>query len=144
MKTTKEIGSIGEAATEKFLSKKGFRVVANNYITNGSELDLVAYKRGVLVFVEVKTRSSDKFGTPKEAVVGSKIKKLRFAASGFWYEQKRYGLLPVWSRLKRDFVLKKIKHARLDIAEVFLKNGRVEKINLIEEVESYDWLLDKE
>ncbi len=141
MRTTKETGSIGEKYTEKYLKRNGFRVVANNYAVSGSEIDLVAYKRGVLIFVEVKTRSGSSFGTPAEAVTELKRRKLRYAARGFWYEQQKFGCIPVWSPLLRDFSLRKVRNARLDIAEVYLENGEPERINIIENAEDYSWLL---
>lgn len=143
MRTTKQTGKAGEEAAEKYLKKKGFRVIASDYATSGGELDLVAYRRGALVFVEVKTRSGNAFGTPAEAVGTLKRRRLRAAARGFWYEQRKYGMIPVWSRLRRDFVLRRVKSARLDIAEVYLENGAVSKINIIENAENYEWLIKR-
>ncbi len=137
---TKQVGTLGEKAAEEFLKKHGYKVVANNYATSGSELDLVAYKRGILVFAEVKTRSSDAFGAPAEAVNQEKRYRLRNAARGFWFEQNKYGKLPVWSWLCRDFVLKKVKLARLDIIEVYLDNGTVSSINHLENQEIYSFI----
>lgn len=144
MRTSKEIGKIGEEYAEKHLKKQGYKVIANNYAVAGSELDLVAYKRGALVFVEVKTRSSNAYGSPAEAVTTLKLRKLRAAARGFWYEQQKFGCIPVWSRLKNDFTLKKVKSARLDIAEIYLDCGSVRRINIIENAEDYIWLIKKD
>lgn len=144
MRTTKETGGIGEKYTEKYLKRHGFRVIANNYAVSGSEIDLVAYKRGVLIFVEVKTRSGSSFGTPAEAVTELKRHKLRYAARGFWYEQQKFGCIPVWSWLKNDFTLKKVKTARLDIAEVYLEGGIVKNINIITNAEDYAWLIKRD
>lgn len=141
MRTTKETGAIGEKYTEEYLKRRGFRVIANNYAVSGSEIDLVAYKRGALIFVEVKTRSGNSFGTPAEAVTELKRRKLRYAARGFWYEQQKFGCIPVWSPLFRDFLPRKVKTARLDIAEVYLENGEPKRINIIENAEDYSWLL---
>lgn len=144
MRTTKQTGRAGEETAGKYLEKKGFRVIASNYATSGGELDLVVYRRGALVFVEVKTRSGNAFGTPAEAVGELKRRRLRAAARGFWYEQQKYGRIPVWSRLRRDFVLRKVMSARLDIAEIYLVEGIVRKINIIENAEDYDWLITHE
>ena len=67
MRTSKQTGRAGEEAAGRYLEKKGFRVIASDYATSGGELDLVTYRRGALVFVEVKTRSGNAFGTPAEA-----------------------------------------------------------------------------
>jgi len=141
MSTTKETGAKGERFAEKYLAKKGYKIVANNYAVAGSELDIVAYKKGTLVFVEVKTRSGDSFGAPADAVNEMKRRKLRFAARGFWHEQQRYGKLPVWSPFKRDFVPRRVEKARLDIAEVYIEKSGEMRINIIENDEEYDWLI---
>ncbi len=141
MSTTKEIGTKGERLVEKYLAKKGYKIVANNYTVAGSEIDIVAYKKKILVFVEVKTRSGDSFGAPADAVNELKRRKLRFAARGFWHEQQKYGRLPVWSPLRRDFALRKVEAARLDIAEVYIERGGGMRINIIENAEEYDWLI---
>ncbi len=70
------IGQRGEAAAAEYLQKRGWRVVARNYRTPLGELDLVAERRGILAFVEVKTRTSDLFGEGYEAVTARKREKL--------------------------------------------------------------------
>jgi UPF0102 protein amet_2739 len=144
MRTSKQTGRAGEEAAGRYLEKKGFRVIASDYATSGGELDLVTYRRGALVFVEVKTRSCNAFGTPAEAVGDLKRRRLRAAAKGFWHEQQKYGRIPVWSRLRRNFVLRRVVSARLDIAEVYLEDGIVRKINIIENAEDYAWLIKHE
>ena len=135
MRTSKQTGRVGEEAAGRYLEKKGFRVIASDYAT---------YRRGALVFVEVKTRSGNAFGTPAEAVGDLKRRRLRAAAKGFWHEQQKYGRIPVWSRLRRNFVLRRVVSARLDIAEVYLEDGIVRKINIIENAEDYAWLIKHE
>ena len=137
MRTSKQTGRVGEEAAGRYLEKKGFRVIASDYATSGGELDLVTYRRGALVFVEVKTRSGNAFGDLKR-------RRLRAAAKGFWHEQQKYRRIPVWSRLRRNFVLRRVVSARLDIAEVYLEDGIVRKINIIENAEDYAWLIKHE
>ena len=50
------LGQKGEAAAAKFLKKQGLKIVDRNWTCPGGEVDLVAYDKAVLVFVEVKTR----------------------------------------------------------------------------------------
>ena len=64
----KLLGLKGEKVAEKALKKQGYKVLVNNYVTPFGEADLVCEKNGSLFFVEVKTRSSNKFGTPAQAV----------------------------------------------------------------------------
>jgi putative endonuclease len=65
------LGRRGEAAAERFLRKQSFKILYRNFKTRrGGEIDLVCRdrKEQVLVFVEVKTRTNELFGTPAEAV----------------------------------------------------------------------------
>lgn len=61
-------GDKGENFACNLLKKKGFSIVERNFRTNLGEIDIIAREKDVLVFVEVKTRSSKKFGEPQEAV----------------------------------------------------------------------------
>ena len=68
MKTTKEIGAIGEEAAERFLKKRGWRILSRNFLVRGGEIDIIAFRFGVLAFFEVKSRTNEDFGTPASAV----------------------------------------------------------------------------
>ena len=61
-KTT--FGRAGEQYAVRSLEKNGYRILVTNYKAGGGELDIVAMKRGIIVFAEVKTRSDTSFGTP--------------------------------------------------------------------------------
>jgi len=66
-----KLGRQGEAAAERFLKKQSFKILYRNFrARSGGEIDLVCRdrKEQVLVFVEVKTRTNELFGTPHEAV----------------------------------------------------------------------------
>lgn len=79
--STKDIGRLGEQIASRFLARKGYRVIEKNYFTRWAEIDLIARApNGTLAFVEVKTRSSDAFGTPEGAVGEEKIFKFGEAA----------------------------------------------------------------
>lgn len=113
-------GKAGEEAAAARLKKNKWHIIAVNYRTSGGELDIVAFRRGVLAFVEVKTRSNESFGTPAEAVDAQKRHSLKNAAGGFVYEQMKYGRLPVYSRLLHRHIMRKVKKCRFDIAEVYM------------------------
>jgi len=78
-------GRVGEDLAHRYLRRHGCTVVARNYRTpSGSgEIDLVAWERETLVFVEVKTRASAEFGTPDRAVDREKEERLRRAARDY-------------------------------------------------------------
>lgn len=63
-----QTGGIGEKLAAEFLEKKGFRVVARNYRWRKAEIDLIVQRENWLVFVEVKTRSSNAYGEPETFV----------------------------------------------------------------------------
>ncbi len=72
----KLFGHAGESAAEKYLRRKGYRILARNLRSSLGELDLVAEDGQVLVFVEVKARRTDTFGGAIHAVHQRKQEKL--------------------------------------------------------------------
>ena len=64
----KLLGRTGEVNAEKFLKKLGYKILARNFKTVVGEIDIIAKDGDTVVFVEVKTRTSEKFGVPSEAV----------------------------------------------------------------------------
>jgi putative endonuclease len=72
----KKLGQWGEQVACQFLLKKGYNLVAKNYHIFGGELDIIVQKNGILTFVEVKTRSTQTFGTAAESLNHRKIQKL--------------------------------------------------------------------
>jgi putative endonuclease len=80
---TKSMGYLGERAAEKFLKRKGYKIVARGQRLRGGELDLVAVDGRTVVFVEVKTRRSHAAGTPAEAIDARKEIHMTRAAMAF-------------------------------------------------------------
>src|SRR5579884_3263736 len=78
-------GMRGEDLAHRWLRAHGFTVVARNWRPpqGGGEIDIVAWERDELVFVEVKSRSSDALGVPERAIDESKIDALRRAARDY-------------------------------------------------------------
>lgn len=69
------IGKKGEDIAADFLKKKGYTILERNYRKQYAEIDIIALSKDlVLVFIEVKTRTSDKFGTPFEAITSWKLR----------------------------------------------------------------------
>jgi putative endonuclease len=81
------LGKEGERVAERYLQKKGYKLVERNYRCKAGELDLIVLDRGVVVFVEVKTRTGRGFGSPLEAVEFRKQRKMIQAAQFFLAEK---------------------------------------------------------
>ena len=84
MKTVaQQMGRKAEDQAVRFIRKKGFVIEAQNYHYQRAEIDIIAKKRRLLVFIEVKARSNDQFGNP-ETFVSTKQKNLvRTAATHY-------------------------------------------------------------
>ena len=76
-------GRKGERIACRFLLKQGFDVLARRYRSRSGELDIIAFEKETLVFVEVKSRSSRKFGEPWEFVDWQKQQIVRRTAEDF-------------------------------------------------------------
>ncbi len=89
----KSIGIDGEAQVARYLSDRGFRILARNYAKLYGEIDIIAAKDDVIAFVEVKTRSYH-YLNPAEIITPSKQKKIIMTAHAFItshdYDDKTY------------------------------------------------------
>lgn len=74
-------GQNGEIVAQNYLKDKGYKIIECNYTNNVGEIDIIAKQNDVIVFVEVKFRSSSQFGLPREAVGEWKQNKIRRVAS---------------------------------------------------------------
>ncbi len=79
----KMLGREGEDQAAKYLVKRGYRILERNYSTPHGEIDLIAFDRDQVVFVEVKTRTSDAYGAPELAVNPRKQRRMIKAALGY-------------------------------------------------------------
>ena len=84
------LGRWGEDLAAEYLSAKDYAIIGRNVRTEYGELDLVAKKDGVTIFVEVKTRSSTKFGFPEEAITEIKRVHLLESAQAFLQDHPEY------------------------------------------------------
>lgn len=84
-----KIGKLGEKKAVDYLRKK-FNIIATNYRTKGGEIDIIAEKGETIIFVEVKSRTSDLKGKPYEAVNSFKIKHLQKAINYYLSQNKLY------------------------------------------------------
>lgn len=94
MDNRRSLGDRGEALAAASLKKQGYKILERNYRTPLGEIDLVARHRGALVFIEVKTRTSDRFGAGQDSVHYGKQARLRKLAD-YYLKQKRLGEMEV-------------------------------------------------
>ena len=83
------LGTLGEELAFHYLRRKGYKILLRNYESPLGEIDLIAKEKGALVFIEVKTRSSDAMGPPAESVTHFKRRQIVKSAQ---YYVKRYGI----------------------------------------------------
>ena len=112
----RKFGIIGEKIAQKYLKNNGYKIIENNYYTRNGEIDIIANKEKYIVFVEVKTRTNEKYGKPSEAVNKAKKLHMRRSAAIFLRENN-------FSK----FII------RFDVIEVYMINGKC-KINHIKQI----------
>ncbi|TPG37384.1 YraN family protein [Mycolicibacterium hodleri] len=96
-----QIGALGEDLAVEHLRSRGLRVLTRNWRCRYGELDVIAADEaaGVVVFVEVKTRTSDRFGGVEQAVTPLKLRRLRRLAGAWLAAQDRS-----WAQVRIDVV----------------------------------------
>ena len=107
MSTNGAVGNYGEGVATRLLTARGYVVIARNWRCSDGEIDIVMRdpRRDELVFVEVKTRRSNRYGHPAEAVVGMKLARLRRLAARWLTEHEeraggvRIDVVAVWPQL---------------------------------------------
>lgn len=114
MGKTQDIGNGGEAFVAEYLKNKGFIISARNYRCKFGEIDVIAENDDLILFVEVKTRSSKAVIRPYEYVTAEKQRKLSVTAN-IYLQHNGYGLKP-----------------RFDVAEVFCDSFGNMKLNYFE------------
>lgn len=110
-----ETGKLGENIAEHYLKQKGYIILDKNFECKQGEIDIIALDKKEIVFVEVKTRTSNKYGTPSEAV--NKIKQKHMLQTIKYYLYIR--------NLAEEFV-------RIDVIEVYIKDN-IYKVNHIKQ-----------
>ena len=103
-------GREGEAKAADYLRRKKYEVIGANYRCRFGELDLIAKKRELVIFVEVKLRKNDRFGAAADAVTFSKQDKLRKTAAS-WLAAHDCDAPP-----------------RFDVIEIYTDTGRINHI----------------
>ena len=73
-------GKIAETAAAQFLQRKGYQIIEQNWRTKWCEVDIIAEKKGVIYFVEVKHRHKAAYGDGLDAITKKKLNQMKFAA----------------------------------------------------------------
>ena len=107
----RQAGREAEQLAAAYLESKGFFIVDQNYFFERSEVDIVAYDGSVVVFIEVKMRTTLAFGAPEESIDDKKIQSIQKAAEAWIYERRMDGY-PV----------------RFDVVSIFQKNNEAPEI----------------
>ena len=108
-----QTGKLGEKLASEYLKRKGYRILEQNYRTRYAEIDLVARKKDVLVFVEVRTKIGEQFGTPEETLNSRKLQKVKrnafsYASRVKW--NKLYRVDAVCIVLAEDHTVQRLAH----------------------------------
>lgn len=115
-----ELGKKGEELAREYLRKKGYKIRHVNWVPKGSknELDIVAEKDGMLVVVEVKSRSTETFEHPKDAITPAKIRRIVMATHDYIFTfdlviETQFDVIAVLSNKKGGFTIEHIEDAFL-------------------------------
>ena len=114
MNADQKTGPQGEDIAVSFLEEQGYIVLVRNYRRRFGEIDIVAEDAGVLVFIEVKTRKNNRYGSPFEAVDTRKQKKLSMMAQDYITRNKMED-----------------RTARFDVVAVLLKKDSCPEVELV-------------
>jgi putative endonuclease len=112
---TLKLGLLAENFAVKLLQNKGYKILDRNFRSKFGEIDIIATDKDTLVFVEVKARWSQKFGSPEEAVTSQKLYKIR--KTGEYY-----------SLLHPELSQK----LRIDVVALEIENGVVSSSKIIQ------------
>lgn len=120
MGKNKILGDFGEGLACEYLATLGYRVLERNFSCRAGELDIIALQGDTVVFIEVKTRSSEKYGLPSEAV--SSAKQTKIVKTALYYLQRNRLL---------DYM------CRFDVIEIIVDEENNHQIKLIKDAFQY-------
>ena len=106
---TKIPGKQGETIAFCYLQENNYKILSTNFTCKIGEIDIIAQKQDVIIFIEVKARATKKFGLPREAVTLNKQKKIKMVATYYLQKTKNFD-----------------KACRFDVIEIL--NGKINHI----------------
>lgn len=111
------LGRTGEEVALNYLTKKKYKIVTRGFRFHRGEIDIIAYDRDTLVFIEVKTRKHFTFGFPEEAVTHRKQEQIRKIAEGYLMKNRlsdvpcRFDILSIHVNDKEQYNIHHIQDA---------------------------------
>lgn len=112
----RKFGIIGEKIAQGYLKTKGYKILETNFYTRVGEIDIICKKEKCIIFIEVKTRTNLKYGTPAMSVNTTKMKHIKCAAKIFIHINQLYKY-----------------NIRFDVIEIFIKGEKC-KINHLKQI----------
>ena len=103
-----DTGKQGEDKATEFLADKGYEIIVRNHRYRHAEIDIIAKKNKILVFVEVKTRTNLSYGMPEEFVDATKRRLIMKAAENYIFDRDWHGDI------------------RFDVVSVIINSGTVQ------------------
>ena len=120
MAENQSLGKSGEELAAQYLINKGYQILERNWRAYRKEIDIIALDGEEIVFVEVKTRQDEEFGTPEMAVNRAKRAHIYAAASAYYFSHN----------LELD--------VRFDVVAVLYRDGRAEINHLVDAFHSIE------
>jgi putative endonuclease len=111
-----DLGKRGEVLAAEFLIEKGYEILDENWVYERAEVDLIAYLNHVIIFVEVKTRSSTGFGLPQDFVNNAKQQLMATAADAYieimnHQGEIRFDIISILFNQKNNYTITHIEDA---------------------------------
>lgn len=114
----RNIGTLGETIAEKFLLKQGYKILERNYYCKLGEIDIIAKDKDYIVFIEVKTRYDNYYGSPAESVTAYKQYRIHKTAQVYIMFKKldsfnfRFDVIEIkLDKYNNNYTLRLIKNA---------------------------------
>lgn len=120
MKISNPTARLGEDLATKYLQEHGFKILERNYRKTYGEIDIIALEKDVLCFIEVKTKTSENYGSPLDQIHYYKLRSLIKTAQ---YYKMTHKNLPV--------------SLRIDAVAVYLSQNRPTKIELVRNISGF-------
>jgi len=116
MATHNDLGRQGEEIAKAYLEEHNYEILDENWVHGKAEIDLIAYKNGIMIFVEVKSRTSVAFGQPEDFVEKRKQKQMELGSLAYieimnHQNDIRFDIIAITFKKDNKFTLNHIEDA---------------------------------